>query len=81
MNFKTNIMKKAILFLSIFIFFTACEKPSTAPPKSTNSEYAQKQPYVVLVSIDGFRYDYIDKYDLPNLTKIAAANREKMLDS
>jgi len=25
-----------------------------------------QQPYVLLVSFDGFRHDYVDKYDLPN---------------
>lgn len=28
------------------------------------------RPYVVLVSFDGFRYDYVDKYDLPNFKKM-----------
>ncbi len=27
-----------------------------------NSEIQQKQPYVILISADGFRYDYIEKY-------------------
>jgi len=32
-----------------------------------NSTVAQKQHYVVLVSLDGFRWDYPEKYGAPNL--------------
>lgn len=30
---------------------------------------AQETPYVVLVSFDGFRYDYVERYNLPNFKK------------
>lgn len=29
----------------------------------------QKTPYVILVSFDGFRHDYVEKYNLPNFKK------------
>lgn len=35
--------------------------------KRMNSEMQQQQPYVILISADGFRYDYIDKYQAPFL--------------
>ena len=38
-----------------------------------NSPEARKQHYVILVSIDGFRYDYAKKYDAKNLQALAAA--------
>lgn len=64
---------------------TACTIRSTASgevPTSTSSEYAQgtggvnapsqrNKPYLVLVSIDGFRWDYMDRYPTPNLHRIA----------
>lgn len=31
---------------------------------------AQETPYVVMVSFDGFRYDYVEKYNLPNFKKL-----------
>ena len=34
-------------------------------------ESAQDQ-YVVMLSLDGFRHDYLAKYDAPNLAKVAA---------
>src|SRR5690606_41423691 len=29
------------------------------------------KPYVVVVSFDGFRYDYLDRYDVPNFDRLA----------
>ncbi|HET9053541.1 MAG TPA: ectonucleotide pyrophosphatase/phosphodiesterase [Cyclobacteriaceae bacterium] len=31
---------------------------------------AGETPYVVLVSFDGFRHDYVERYNLPNFTKL-----------
>ncbi len=33
--------------------------------------FAQEKPYVVVISLDGFRWDYVDKYDAKNLRKFA----------
>jgi predicted AlkP superfamily pyrophosphatase or phosphodiesterase len=34
---------------------------------------SRDRPYVVLVSLDGFRADYIDRFDLPNIRRLADA--------
>jgi predicted AlkP superfamily pyrophosphatase or phosphodiesterase len=39
------------------------------PPNATAQ---QAKPYVVLVSLDGFRYDYVKKYSAPNIAAMAA---------
>lgn len=36
----------------------------------SNSEESQKKPYLVLVSIDGYRHDYTDRHKPKNLLKI-----------
>ncbi|HNU42387.1 MAG TPA: alkaline phosphatase family protein, partial [Cyclobacteriaceae bacterium] len=36
------------------------------------SAQAQEKPYVVLVSFDGFRHDYVAKYNPPNFRKFIA---------
>lgn len=37
----------------------------------TGSAQAQeKAPYVIMVSFDGFRHDYVEKYNLPNFKKL-----------
>jgi predicted AlkP superfamily pyrophosphatase or phosphodiesterase len=37
-----------------------------------NGAAQQAKPYVVLVSLDGFRYDYVKKYTAPNIAALAA---------
>ena len=39
------------------------------PPNAT---VQQAKPYVVLVSLDGFRYDYLKEYTAPNIAAMAA---------
>jgi predicted AlkP superfamily pyrophosphatase or phosphodiesterase len=41
--------------------------PTTKKATTLNSESALKKPYVILISLDGFRWDYVDKYRPPNL--------------
>jgi alkaline phosphatase D len=36
-----------------------------------NAATQQAKPYVVLVSLDGFRYDYLKKYSAPNIAAMA----------
>src|SRR5688500_9149888 len=44
----------------ILIFFSILLYPADGLSQ------AKDTPYVILVSFDGFRYDYVEKYDLPN---------------
>ena len=37
-----------------------------------NSAEQQAKPYLVLISIDGFRWDYMDRYPTPNIDRIVA---------
>lgn len=37
-----------------------------------NAVHQQAKPYLILVSIDGFRWDYMDRYPTPNMHRIAA---------
>jgi predicted AlkP superfamily pyrophosphatase or phosphodiesterase len=57
------------------------QAPATSPPPASpvivgdqrpNSTVQQSKPYVILVSLDGFRYDYAKQYGAPNLEKMAA---------
>lgn len=38
-----------------------------------NTEKGKSSPYLILISIDGFRWDYMSRYPTPNLDRIAAA--------
>ncbi|XMO85293.1 ectonucleotide pyrophosphatase/phosphodiesterase [Algibacter sp. AS12] len=68
------IQRKALLIsvfiLGIIILFS-CNKKILSPTPSitnTNSKPAQKKPYLILISLDGFRWDYVEKYNPPNLS-------------
>ena len=39
-----------------------------------NAASTYQKPYVILISADGFRYDYIEKYNAKNLEEIASKN-------
>jgi len=45
--------------------------PVVAVDNAPNSAAAQARPYVVLVSLDGFRYDYAAKFGAPHLEAMA----------
>jgi predicted AlkP superfamily pyrophosphatase or phosphodiesterase len=45
--------------------------PTPAGTGGLNRPEYQDRPYVVLVSIDGFRADYLDTIDLPHLRRVA----------
>ena len=72
-------MKLKIQFLLLLISIVGfAQKPvsDTAQiviPNRFNNEEAQSKPYVILISTDGFRYDYAKKYSAENLLKYSAA--------
>lgn len=41
-------------------------------PNRENSEAQYKKPYVILISADGFRYDFTERYDAKHLKALAA---------
>ncbi len=70
----------ASLLVSVLIFsicspnvFALSEGKESKEGKDSKEykESAQDQ-YVVMLSLDGFRHDYLAKYDAPNLAKVAA---------
>jgi len=60
-------------FLALCVF-TACSIPAIADSNGTggiNAPDQQNKPYLILISIDGFRWDYQDLYETPALDRIA----------
>ncbi|TZG00147.1 alkaline phosphatase family protein (plasmid) [Chryseobacterium panacisoli] len=70
-------MKRGIHFLLLLISFTAfaqqvnIDTAQVVIPGRENSTEAQSKPYVIMISTDGFRYDYAQKYNAENLLKLA----------
>ncbi|CAI8718847.1 ectonucleotide pyrophosphatase/phosphodiesterase [Chryseobacterium sp. IT-36CA2] len=70
-------MKRGIHFLLLLISFTVFAQQTSVDtaqviiPGRQNSTEAQSKPYVIMISTDGFRYDYAQKYNAENLLKLA----------
>lgn len=65
----------SLLFLSLFYLGFSQKKPvDTAQiviADRINSPQAETAPFVILISSDGFRYDYLEKYHAEHLLKFA----------
>lgn len=60
------------IFLVFVIQTLQAQDLHTVPGRSNKADQVKK-PYVILISADGFRYDYIDKYDAPHLKQLRKA--------
>lgn len=64
-----------ILFSLISFVVTAQITPADTAqilvPDRVNQPYQIQKPYVIFISADGFRYDYIEKYNAKNLKKLS----------
>ena len=48
--------------------------PAAAPLKGSggvNAAEHREKPYLILISLDGFKAEYLDRFDLPNLRRLA----------
>jgi len=59
---------KRIIWLLMFVASTAVAQGSGG----INAPEHRDKPYLILISLDGFRWDYLDLYDTPALDRIAA---------
>ncbi|WP_419488791.1 ectonucleotide pyrophosphatase/phosphodiesterase [Chryseobacterium bernardetii] len=70
-------MKRGIYFLLLFFSLTVfaqqgvIDTAQVVVPGRLNSLEAQSKPYVIMISTDGFRYDYAKKYNAENLLKLS----------
>lgn len=59
-----------VLLLSL-ISYGQTDTAQVIVPNRTNTPEALNKPYVILISADGFRYDYIEKYRASHLKSLA----------
>jgi predicted AlkP superfamily pyrophosphatase or phosphodiesterase len=79
-RFGEAVGRLSIAFVLLFAFRGCDQKQLTPSPvlpviavdHGPNAAEQLQKPYVVLVSLDGFRYDYAQKYGAPNLLAIAS---------
>jgi predicted AlkP superfamily pyrophosphatase or phosphodiesterase len=74
-------MKKQSLLLILMLFcltgfgqvpMPVIDTVQKVIPGRKNSTQQQNKPYVILISADGYRWDYTDKYNAENLKKLRA---------
>ena len=80
-------MKYYLSFLSFFLIvstsFGQVDTTQKIIPGHTNSPGQEQKPYVILISADGFRWDYAEKYHAEHLLALAKSGveAESMLPS
>ena len=82
-------MKKYLLFIHCLLcsFILCAQTPPDTIQKiingRTNSSEQQQKPYVILISGDGFRYDYAEKYQSKTLLELSGegVRAESMIPS
>ena len=71
-NYKMKQQKALPILLAftlVILSLVACNKRIIATSTTTtNSKTAVNKPYLILISLDGFRWDYVEKYNPPNLS-------------
>ena len=62
-------MKKVCFLFALAIFGCAKTQVPDSGEVPTNSATAQQAPYVILLSLDGFRWDYLQRFQPPHLNQ------------
>ncbi|MGX9987459.1 alkaline phosphatase family protein [Soonwooa purpurea] len=69
-------MKKFLLIINLVLFNLIFSQVDTAqvivPNRINTATNFQEKPYVIMISVDGFRYDYPQKYQTEHLNKLAS---------
>ncbi|WP_025761897.1 alkaline phosphatase family protein [Dyadobacter tibetensis] len=58
-----------IFLMTSPILFSACRTGKQTSPATTNSKASADKPYLILISLDGFRWDYVNQYKPPFLSE------------
>lgn len=60
-----------LLFIHVFSQSAVIDTAQVVVPQRTNAAHAIDKPYLILISADGFRYDYAQKFQAENLMKLS----------
>lgn len=67
-----HVCKSIRVLLGCLMLLLACKPSVRQAAQRTNQQESLAKPYVVLVSIDGFRHDYVQQHELKQFKQIAA---------
>ena len=57
---------------ALFLLLCTLALPAQSGTGGINAPQHRNKPYLILVSLDGFRADYLDRFTLPNLARVMA---------
>jgi len=64
-----NLIFRLLIVISIISLSSCNTKTKLVDTVTTiNSKVSQKKPYLILISLDGFRWDYVDRFKPPHLS-------------
>ncbi|EQC47870.1 type I phosphodiesterase/nucleotide pyrophosphatase [Bacteriovorax sp. BSW11_IV] len=74
---------KSILLIGLIFLLSCSHTQNEQESNRENDQTRLKSPYILLISIDGYRHDYTDMYDAENLKKflIGAAKAKSLKPS
>ena len=61
----------ALILTVLSLIVTSCNTAHISNQKEStvNSKASEEKPYLILISLDGFRWDYVERFNPPHLTK------------
>lgn len=65
-------LQKLTFLLISLVFLSACSKnniPQLNGSPAVNSKKALEKPYLIVISLDGFRWDYVQRFKPPHMVK------------
>ena len=69
---KIKIGTYLVTLTIIVLTLTSCNRAILKAVTTVNSRSSIEKPYLLLISLDGFRWDYVEKYSPPNLSAFIA---------
>jgi predicted AlkP superfamily pyrophosphatase or phosphodiesterase len=65
-----KMINRNVLFSIIIValIFLSCKSKSYNSTVTSNSKESLEKPYLILISLDGFRWDYVDRFNPPHLS-------------
>ena len=74
-RYKITILKRIFLFVAALLLISISNNAQDTAQLTVkgrrNGATQQTRPYVIMISIDGFRYDYPEKYNAAHLLQLS----------
>ena len=69
MMFRKSILALILIVAGFILISCKTALISNQKEPTVNSKASEEKPYLILISLDGFRWDYVDRFNPPHLTE------------